>query len=123
MSYSELIGALENIIIDKVATVPAARIKKNDTSAPMEIGMAAREDGEGASQEADQTEDHGSRSASCLQRNWQRKVDVRIAVTGPFSARSHEAPCLWQLLFLHLFAVDSLDVLIPRDSFAPAVFE
>ena len=45
MSYSELIVALENIIIDKVATVPAARIKKNDTSAPMEIGMALREDG------------------------------------------------------------------------------
>ena len=61
MSYSELIVALENIIIDKVATVPAARIKKNDTSAPMEIGMAAREDGEGA---------------SCLQRNWQRKVEL-----------------------------------------------
>ena len=54
MSYSELIVALENIIIDKVATVPAARVKKNDTSAPMEIGMAAREDIESASQEGDQ---------------------------------------------------------------------
>ena len=51
MSYSELIVALENIIIDKVATVPAVRSKKQDTSAPMEIGMAAREDGESASQE------------------------------------------------------------------------
>ena len=38
------------------------------------------------------------------------------SVIGPFSARSHEAPCSWQLLFLHLFAVDSLDVLNPRDS-------
>ena len=54
MSNSELIVALENIIIDKGATVPAARGKKQDTSAPMEIGMAAREDSEGASQEVDQ---------------------------------------------------------------------
>ena len=51
MSYSELFVALENIIVDKVATVRAVRVKKNDTSAPMEIGMAAREDSEGASQE------------------------------------------------------------------------
>ena len=54
MSYSELIVTLENIIIDKVATVPAVRSKKQGTSAPMEIGMAAREDGESASQEGDQ---------------------------------------------------------------------
>ena len=54
MSYSELLVALENIIIDKVATVPAVRSKKQDTSAPMEIGMAAREDGESASQDGDQ---------------------------------------------------------------------
>ena len=54
MLYSELIVALENIIIDKVATVPAVRSKKQDTRAPMEIGMAAREDGESASQEGDQ---------------------------------------------------------------------
>ena len=51
MSYSELLVALENIIIDKVATVPTARSRKNDTSAPMEIGLAAKEDGENASQE------------------------------------------------------------------------
>ena len=41
MSYSEFIVALENIIVDKVATVPTARTRKHDTSAPMEIGMAA----------------------------------------------------------------------------------
>ena len=35
------------------------------------------------------------------------------SVFGPFSARSHEAPCSWQLLFVHLFAVDSLDVSPP----------
>ena len=52
MSYSELIVA--NIIIDEVVTVPTATNKKHDTSAPMEIGMAAKEDGENASQEGDQ---------------------------------------------------------------------
>ena len=54
MSYSELVVALENIIVDKVATVPTARSRKHDTSAPMEIGMAAKEDGENASQEGNQ---------------------------------------------------------------------
>ena len=54
MSYSELLVALENIIIDKVATVPTARSRSNDTSTPMEIGMAAKGDGENASQEGDQ---------------------------------------------------------------------
>ena len=44
MSYSELLVALENIIIDKVATVPTARNKEIDTSAPMEIGMAAKDE-------------------------------------------------------------------------------
>ena len=54
MSYNELIIALENIIVDKVVTVPTVRNKKHDTSAPLEIGMAAKEDGENASQEGDQ---------------------------------------------------------------------
>ena len=53
MSYSELVVALEKIIVDKVAMVPTARGRKHDTSAPMEIGMAAKEDGENASQEGD----------------------------------------------------------------------
>ena len=48
MSYSEIIIALENIIVD------TARNKKHDTSAPLEVGMAAKEDGENASQEGDQ---------------------------------------------------------------------
>ena len=51
MSYSELIIALENIIVDKVSTVPSSENRRIDTSAPMEIGMAAKEDGESASQE------------------------------------------------------------------------
>ena len=54
MPYGELIIALENIIIDKVSTVPTARSRKHDTGAPMEIGMATKEDGENASQEGDQ---------------------------------------------------------------------
>ena len=54
MSYSELFVALENIIIDKVATVPTARSRKIDTSAAMEIGLKAKENGEKASQEGDQ---------------------------------------------------------------------
>ena len=54
MSHSELIVALENIIVGKVAMVPTARGRKHDTSAPMDIGMAAKEDGENASQEGDQ---------------------------------------------------------------------
>ena len=54
MSYSELIIALENIMIDKVSTVPSSKSRRNDTSAPMEIWMAAKEDGENVSQEGDQ---------------------------------------------------------------------
>ena len=50
MPYGELIIALENIIIDTLSTVPTARSRKHDTSAPMEIGMATKEDGENASQ-------------------------------------------------------------------------
>ena len=37
---------LENIIIDEVTTHSASKVKKIDTSAPMEIGMAAGADGE-----------------------------------------------------------------------------
>ena len=54
MSYSELIVALENIIIDKVAMVPSAKGKRHDTSAPIEIAMATKDDSENASQEGDQ---------------------------------------------------------------------
>ena len=54
MSYSELIVALDDIIIDKVAIVLIAKGKRHDTSAPMEIGMATKEDSENASQEEDQ---------------------------------------------------------------------
>ena len=45
LSFEELLIALENIIIDKVTTHSAPKVKKNDTSAPREIGMAAEADG------------------------------------------------------------------------------
>ena len=51
MSYSELLVALANIIFDKVATIPTARNRKIDTSAPMEIGVAAKDDGDRAREE------------------------------------------------------------------------
>ena len=54
MSHSETIIALENKIVDKVSIVPSSKSRRNDTSAPMEIGMAAQEDGESVSQEGDQ---------------------------------------------------------------------
>ena len=54
MSHSEPLVALENIIIDEVAAVPTARNKKIDTSAPMEIGVAAKDDGENLREEGDQ---------------------------------------------------------------------
>ena len=47
-----------NIIIDKVSTAPSTRQKKVDTSAPMEIWLAA------------------NRIASRLQRNGQRQLEV-----------------------------------------------
>ena len=42
MSYTELLVALENTIIDEVATVPTVKSRRADTCAPMEIGMAAK---------------------------------------------------------------------------------
>ena len=46
LKYEELLIALEPIIIDKVSTTPTTRQKKVDTSAPMEIGIAAKDDSE-----------------------------------------------------------------------------
>ena len=43
-----------DIIIDTVATAPTARNRKIDTSAPVEIGVAAEDDGESLSEEGDQ---------------------------------------------------------------------
>ena len=53
MSYSEIIIALKNTIVDKVSAIPSSKSRRNDTSTPMEIGMAAKEDGESGSQEGD----------------------------------------------------------------------
>ena len=73
MSYSELIIALENIIIDKLSTVPSSKSRRNDTSAPMEIGMAAKERWRECKPRR-RPEDRGPRPAGRLQRNWQRKM-------------------------------------------------
>ena len=64
MSYSELLVALENIIIDKVSTVQTARKKKFDTSVPMHIGMAAKDDGKGAREEGLQRNQRQQKGAS-----------------------------------------------------------
>ena len=40
-TFEELLVALDNIIIDKAATHSASKVKKIDTSAPMEIGKTA----------------------------------------------------------------------------------
>ena len=52
-SYGEFLVALENILNDKVATVPTVRNRKIDTSATMETGMAAQGDGENLREEGD----------------------------------------------------------------------
>ena len=44
--HEELLNALDNIITDKVTTHSASKVKKIDTSAPMQIGLAAGTDGE-----------------------------------------------------------------------------
>ena len=54
MSHSEIIIALKNTIVDKVSAIPSSKSRRNDTSTPMETGMAAKEDGERGSQEGDQ---------------------------------------------------------------------
>ena len=51
LPYEELLIALENIIKDKVMTHPAPKVKKIDTSEPLEVGMAAGTDGEEAFEE------------------------------------------------------------------------
>ena len=46
LPYEELLVALEHITIDKVTTRSTSKVKKIDTSAPVEIGMAPGTDGE-----------------------------------------------------------------------------
>ena len=76
MSDSELLVSLENIIIDKVATVSTVRNRKVDTSAPMEIGMAMKDDCESAREEEEQQIVDLARITNCLQGNWQRKMGI-----------------------------------------------
>ena len=42
LPYEELLIELDNIVIDEVATHSVSKVKKIDTSAPMEIGMAEK---------------------------------------------------------------------------------
>ena len=72
MSYSELFVALENIIIDNVAT---ARSRKIDTSAAVEIGMKAKEKW-WECEPRGRPKDRRPYSAGSLQRNWQRKPEL-----------------------------------------------
>ena len=51
LPHEELLIALENVVIDKVTRHSASKVKKTDTSAPMDIGMAAGTDGEEAFEE------------------------------------------------------------------------
>ena len=54
LTYEELLTALENIVIDKVSAAPTSRGKKVvDTSALIEIGMAAKDDSESSREERD----------------------------------------------------------------------
>ena len=46
LPYEELLIALKNILLDKVTTQSAHKVKKMDTSAPVESGVAAETDGE-----------------------------------------------------------------------------
>ena len=54
--FEELLIALENIIVDNVTGHSVFKVKKLDTSAPMEIGMAAGTDGEEAFEEGKTSE-------------------------------------------------------------------
>ena len=65
--------AVENIIVDKMSSVPSSKNRRNDTSAPMEIGMAAKEDGERVSQ-GDQ------RITDLALQVWQRRIQNMLDV-------------------------------------------
>ena len=54
LKYEDVGVASENIMDDNVSTVPTSRQKKADTSVPMEIGIAAKDDSEGSNNEGDQ---------------------------------------------------------------------
>ena len=50
MTYDEMITALENIILDRVMTTPGAA-RKIDTSGPLHLGTAAKDDASDAKSE------------------------------------------------------------------------
>ena len=67
MSYDELLIAVQNIIIDKAATAPTV----GGTSPPMEIGMAAKDEGENSRRR--RSTNYGLRVASRIQRDSEGK--------------------------------------------------
>ena len=66
LKHKELFIAFENIIIENDLTVPIKRQKKFDTSAPLSIGMATKDDREGSRRR--RPVNHGRHAASCRQR-------------------------------------------------------
>ena len=52
--YQDVGVASENIMDDKVSTVPTSRQKKVDTSVPMEIGIVAKDDSDDSKNDGDQ---------------------------------------------------------------------
>ena len=76
MSYSEIHCTGEHNVLTRCRQSRKSKSRRNDTSAPMEIGMAAKEDGESVSQER-RSENHGSCVAGCLQRRRSRKMVIQ----------------------------------------------
>ena len=87
MSHSEFLVALENIIIDKVATVPTTRNRNIDTSASMEIGTAAKDDGESVREGGDL---YKARTMKFSQGGeLERKKDTKVVTVAKMAERTH----------------------------------
>ena len=70
--------ALENIIIGNVTTHSASKVKRIDTSSPMEISMAAGTDGDKAFEEG--TEKHLNSQRSQRWMEWRRGSQLERTV-------------------------------------------
>ena len=66
LKYADLLVALENLIIDKVSTVPTVRQNRVDTRAPMEVGMAGRDDSESSREQEESQWTQVLKDMSCL---------------------------------------------------------
>ena len=95
LPFEEMLIALENNIIDKVTTLSASKVKKIDTSAPMEIGMAASTDGEEAFEEghgktSDLAQEKGGKGDTKVFWNWRTSTVVFAGERERAMARSHQ---------------------------------